>query len=71
MTTEVTLHNKSSFKIMTIVGQLRDLGYVQKKDFDFSYHPLVVDVEGNETPRYTIFTFHTDSLSSWFAMKYS
>jgi hypothetical protein len=62
------LHEKPT-SIMAIVCELREYGYVQTKDFDFSYYPAVFTDE-EVLPRHTIFTFYNESVASWFALKY-
>lgn len=54
---------------MAIVAEMREYGYVQRRDFDFAYYPAQAN-DYDLIPRHTIFTFYTDSLASWFALKY-
>lgn len=67
--TEVTLYHEKPLSIMALVAELREQGYVQRLDFDFAYHPGTT-FGGELIPRHTVFTFYTDSLATWFALKY-
>jgi hypothetical protein len=75
MSVIVIIHHEKPMSIMAIVADLREAGYKQKIDFDFQYIPAKFDEEEatprRVTPRHTIFTFYNESLSSWFALKYS
>ena len=53
---QVTILHEKPTSIMSIVCELREHGYVQRKDFDFSYFPAVF-TEDEVTPRHTVFTF--------------
>lgn len=55
---------------MAIVAEMRESGYVQRRDFDFAYYPANSEFSENFIPRHTVFTFYTESLASWFALKY-
>jgi hypothetical protein len=68
--TEVTIFHEKPMSIMAIVSEMREHGYIQKRDFDFAYYPAVFNSE-TQTPRHTVFTFYVDSVASWFALKYS
>lgn len=54
---------------MAIVAEMRESGYVQRRDFDFAYYPGQ-EIGGDLIPRHTVFQFYTDNLASWFALKY-
>lgn len=66
---QVKLEHEKPLSIMAIVSELRESGYKQKTDFDFQYIPAVLSDDG-VIPRHTIFTFYTDSIASWFTLKY-
>lgn len=72
--TSVTLMNVGATQALDIVHELRAQGYVQGKDFDFSYHQAFWDgfgyAEGN-LPKHTIFKFYNKTHASWFALKYT
>lgn len=69
--TEITLFHEKPTSIMAIVAELRENGYVQHKDFDFAYNPGVQFGFGDDLiPRHTVFSFYTDSLATWFVLKY-
>jgi len=70
--TSVTLMNVGAMEALDIVHELRAQGYVQGKDFDFSYHRSFWDGFGHkETPQHTIFKFYNKTHASWFALKYT
>lgn len=66
---EVKIEHEKPLSIMAIVAELRSTGYKQKVDFDFQYIPANFD-DGEVTPRHTIFTFYTEEVATWFALKY-
>jgi hypothetical protein len=71
MTVTVTIRNRDANEIMDIVKKLRADGWVQGKDFDFSFYqkhwdPMTGDVEGT-----TKFTFYAEKYASLFALKYA
>lgn len=68
--TEVKLLHEKPMSVMAIVAELRDLGWIQRRDFDFAYYPAKWDTFDEIEPRHTIFTFYNDSTASWFALKY-
>jgi hypothetical protein len=66
---QVKIEHEKPMSIMAIVAELRSAGYKQVVDFDFQYIPATF--EDNEvTPRHTIFTFYTEEIATWFALKY-
>lgn len=67
---EIKLLHEKPLSIMALVAELRDAGYKQGADFQFAYYPAEITHDG-VIPRHTIFTFHVDSIASWFALKYS
>lgn len=58
--------------VLEIVKDLRSNGLCQGKDFDFAYKPPIWDNFNGDVVynRSTVFTFYTDELASWFALKY-
>lgn len=68
--TEVIVHHEKPMSILAIVAELREHGYVQRKDFDFAYYPSQEN-NGDLVPRHTVFSFYADELASWFALKYA
>lgn len=64
--------DKDPSDILDIVKELRSQGLVQGQDFDFAYTPprwnnFSGDAVSN---RSTVFSFYTEELASWFALKY-
>ncbi len=58
---------------LAIVRELKDRGYVQGTDFDFTYYPPEFDnISGHAVyNRYVVFTFYKEELASWFSLIYS
>jgi hypothetical protein len=69
---QITLTNLSPNDAMEIVRELRSLGYQQGLDFDFQYNPPKYDDLDllQVYNRHTIFSFYTDKLATWFALRY-
>lgn len=57
--------------IMDIVNELKELGWKQGVDFDWSYNKPLFDSEWNlSRPKNTVFTFYNEKYGTWFALKY-
>mgnify|MGYP003353582052 CR=1 FL=1 len=69
---EVKLIDKMPNEIIDIVRELRSLGYIQGKDFDFQYTPPKFDDFSRDAVynRTTTFMFYKEELSSWFSLRY-
>lgn len=69
---EIVVMYKDPSGIIDIVKDLRQQGLVQGQDFDFAYRPPQWDnFSGDEIRnKHTIFSFYTEELASWFALKY-
>lgn len=68
---EVTVKYWSATRSVDVVSALRKDGYVQGKDFDFSYHVPTQEYLGEAlNPKYTKFIFYKEELASWFQLKY-
>ena len=69
----VKIYEDSPNRVIDIVQALRAQGYVQGKDFDFSYRPAVYNNDGYEqvSPKHTEFKFYTEKLATLFALKYA
>jgi hypothetical protein len=69
---EIYIMYKSPSDVLDIVRELRQLGLVQGRDFDFAYKPPQWDnFSGDEVyNKHTVFSFYTEELASWFALKY-
>lgn len=76
---KIILYDVKIDVILGIVRELRQAGLKQGTDFDFKYMPeKVADLfqtggqfEGIVRRRSTEFLFHTDSMATWFALKYA
>jgi hypothetical protein len=66
---EVKIEHEKPMSIMAIVTEMREHGYAQRKDFDFTFYPAIIE-NNILIPRHTIFTFYDEVISSWFLLKY-
>jgi len=66
------LHTKPD-RIMDIVRELRTMGMVQGKDFDFAFNQASYNNDSWEavSPRCTVFYFYTEKYATFFALKYT
>jgi hypothetical protein len=57
---------------MELVQELRNVGLVQGRDFDFSYTPESYNSGIYEAvnPRYVVFKFYVEKWATWFILKY-
>lgn len=68
---EVTLQDLDSAVISGLVRELKDQGFVLGQDFDFWYTPGSYDYQDLVyTSKHTRFRFYSDSVATWFALKY-
>ena len=59
-------------KVLEIVQELRNMGWVQGTDFDFSFHQSEYDyMNGDVIPKRTVFTFYNDTNASYFTLRFS
>lgn len=66
----VTVDPCTAARMLEIANELRSSGLVQGQDFDFAYRPnQVINLFEDRTP-FAEFTFYTDSLATWFRLKY-
>ena len=73
---DIALTNLRVDTVLSIVRDLRQLGYTQGLDFDFAYSPERLDynlatIGEVLEKRKTVFSFYDEKLSSWFCLKYS
>lgn len=59
-------------RTLEIVYELKQMGWVMGKDFDFAHHKPEYDDFGHDFnfPRRTVFTFYNDSNASYFTLKW-
>ena len=70
--TDISIKGISSTKVLEIVQELRDMGWEQGKDFDFSFYPSEYDyMNGNIIKKRTVFTFYNDTNASYFTLRFS
>jgi hypothetical protein len=64
--------HKSPTEIMEIVREIRKMGWIQGKDFDFAYHPAHYNNDGFEavSPKYTKFLFYNEKYATMFTLKF-
>lgn len=69
---EVRIIDKKPNDIIELVREIKALGHVQGKDFDFVYHPPKYDDSSTEAVynRVTVFKFYTEKLATWFSLRY-
>lgn len=68
----VKIYDKKPDDVIKLVKELKESGWVQSKDFDFSYTaPMFDSNHGEFTKRYAEFTFYTEKYATIFALKYS
>lgn len=64
--------HKGPSDIMEIVRVMRDMGWKQGLDFDFSYHPASYNNDGYNavTPKVTKFLFYNEKYATMFTLKF-
>lgn len=69
---EVKLQHVKPNDVIDIVLELKQLGWQQGVDFDWTYYQPLFDPEWNlAQPRQTVFTFYNEKYATWFALRYS
>ena len=72
---EVTLDDIKVPTMLDIVHELKDQGWVQGQDFDFTYHPARAET-GDSLASFVVlcpsavFTFYTEKYATYFVLKY-
>jgi hypothetical protein len=69
---EVRIIDKKPNDILDLVKEIKALGHIQGKDFDFEYYPPKYDALSTEAVynRVTVFKFYTEQLATWFSLRY-
>lgn len=69
---EVRIIDKKVNDIIDLVKEIKELGHIQGKDFDFEYHPPKYDDLSMEVVynRVTVFKFYKEELATWFSLRY-
>ena len=64
--------DKLPIEFLEIVRKLKEKGYVQGTDFDFTYHPPKFDNFSGDAVynRCVVFTFYKEELATWFSLMY-
>jgi hypothetical protein len=68
MTVTVSIQNKNAIDALDLVHKLKEKGYVQGIDFDFSFHQSKWDEMIGEIPKHTEFIFYKEELATWFSL---
>lgn len=70
--TEIKILHKSANEIMEMVKEVRAIGLVQGKDFDFAFHQASWSEFTFEavTPKHTIFKFYDEKWATLFSLKW-
>jgi len=69
---EITLHDIKVPALLDIVEELREQGWIQGQDFDFTYYPAPYRTY-NDPPipaPNAVFTFYTEKYATYFVLKY-
>lgn len=67
---EITLEELGPSQALDIVSGLRDMGYKQGIDFDFSYSPETYDDFTFGSKKFTKFMFYNQALATYFELRY-
>ena len=64
---EITVH-----RLLDILQELREMGWITGVDFDFAYHKPVYDNFSYDpiVSRHAMFTFYNDSNASYFMLRW-
>lgn len=70
--TEIKILHKSANEIMEIVKEVRAMGLVQGKDFNFAFYQATWNDSTFEavSPKHTIFTFYEERWATLFSLKW-
>lgn len=68
---EIVVENKQVTEILPMVQSMRERGWVQGRDFDFTYHPAEYRYTWDQTAEQrTVFTFYREEIATVFALTY-
>jgi len=68
---EIVVEHKQVNEILSMVTSMRDRGWVQGQDFDFTYHPAEYRYTWDQTAEQrTVFTFYREELATMFTLTY-
>ena len=70
--TQIKVPAITASDVMEIVKQVRDIGLVQGKDFDFAYHPGKWDAVSYEQveDKHVVFKFYEEKWATLFSLKW-
>lgn len=68
---EIVVENQEVSKLWPMVQSMRERGWVQGQDFDFTYHPAEYRYTWDKTANQrTVFTFYREEIATVFALTY-
>jgi len=68
---EIVVENQEVSKLWPMVQSMRERGWVQGQDFDFTYHPAEYKYTWDQTAEQrTVFTFYREEIATVFALTY-
>jgi len=68
---EIVVENQEVSKLWPMVQSMRERGWVQGQDFDFTYHPAEYRYTWDQTAEQrTVFTFYREEIATLFALTY-
>ncbi len=71
MAIEIIVLHKNSNEISDIVKEIKLLGFIIGKDFDFAYTPGRYDYnDSKDIPRQTKFICYNEKLATWISLKW-
>lgn len=68
---EVVLPGCSASMVSSIISELKTHGMMVGQDFNFWYVPAVHDNFSMDQEKYARFEFASESIASWFALKFN
>lgn len=68
--TTVILEGKNPMETLDIVRELRTLGMIQGRDFDFKYEPAQYDGWHPKNGKRALFIFYQEKHATYFTLKY-
>ena len=68
---EIVVDNQEVSELLPMVKSMRERGWVQGRDFDFTYHPAEYRYTWDQTAEQrTVFTFYREEIAIVFALTY-
>lgn len=68
---EIVVEHRGVSEILPMVTSMRERGWVQGRDFDFTYYPAEYRYTWDQTAKQrTVFTFYREEIATLFALTY-